>query len=242
MGLRTKLNDYVGKIPIVGEALTTEINGKMLGAAALGLTLALTPMPSNAETPAKAPTAHGRVEVMAGHENTTIDTKLKVPIAGDLSFFTRQRPTVDYEKNVGYFGLFELDYSPVKGLTLIVDTWLGREPSAHAGLMYTGKFGDFSLVGIAKTSIQAKDPLFFAKLVLSYDLPITPELDLSMEAENTALVPYGETCVTNSHQFRLGLGFDRFEAGAALDLKQVTLPGKKDTLDLNAGGYAEVKF
>ena len=43
MTIRKTLNDYVARVPFVGNALTTEIDGKALTAAALGLVLAIAP-------------------------------------------------------------------------------------------------------------------------------------------------------------------------------------------------------
>ena len=63
-----------------------------------------------------------------------------------------------------------------------------------------------------------------------------------MESENNVFAPYDGNSLITTHMLRLGLGYDRFEAGAAADLKNVVLFKGKDAFDFNLGGYAEVKF
>ena len=275
MGIRKKLNDLAFKTGNkihdgLGDVLTAEINVKGVGMLALGSALAFgSPNYANAETPAQDPTktevteeepaapkAKGRVEVMAGHEGTTIDNKLIMPIVGDLSTFIRLRPTIDDEGKMGYFGLFQLDYKLMGGLSVVADTWLNsaeKAPTYHSGLFYLGQFdfeesgtltekaGKLTLVGVAKGTLD-EEGIFFGKLAAGYDLPLTDMLTLSGESENSIFVNYDGNSVVSTHLLRLGLGIDRFEFGAAVDMKNVAPKGSKNTFTFNAGGYFEIKL
>ncbi len=231
MNIREMFNDAVSQIPYVGEALTTEINPKGLAMAALAATIALTPVPTK---------AGGSVEVMAGHNQTTIDTKISTEIAPKANLFIRQITTADYEGEVGFFGLADVSYNIFDGLDVVAEVQAapGMGVIPRAGLQYFGQLGDFSVyvLGTVKT-MENPDGEFVVNL--GYTPKISDNVNLLLNLED--LTSVGE----KGHNFsveklRTGVTFmEKYQVGAALDL---TILGNEGELDYNLGGFMGLTF
>src|SRR3989344_1879370 len=90
MAIRKKLNETVGKIPCIGDMLTTEVSAKGIAGFVIGSYMALV----NA-VPALA--ANVTVEGVSGEDTGTLDTKVSGTIPGNIGYFFRNRTSIDYE-------------------------------------------------------------------------------------------------------------------------------------------------
>ena len=96
----------------IKEKLTEKVSSvkNLATAALLAATIALSPTPA---------TAGGSVELMAGHQSTTLDTKVSTEVAEKTGLFIRQMTTSTPEGEVSYFGLADLSYKLVGGLDVV---------------------------------------------------------------------------------------------------------------------------
>ena len=231
MTIRQKLNDTVSQIPYVGEILTAEINPKQLGMAAMAATIALSPTAVN---------AGGSVEAMAGHQSTTIDTKISTEIAPRTNLFLRQMTTADYEGNVSFFGLANLSYNIVGGLDVVgeVQAAPGMGVIPRLGAQYFGQFGDFAVYALATVkTMENPDGEFVVNL--GYTPKLSENISLLANLEN--LTSVGEAGHNFSVQ-RLRAGItvqEKYQLGLGADLTEV---GNEGTLDHNLGGFAGITF
>jgi len=179
------------------------------------------------------------VEVMAGNESTTLDTKISANVAPRTNLFLRGRTSVDYESdNVNYFGLADLSVNLVDGLDAVAEAQFipGVEVVPRLGLGYFKKVEDFSVYALATAGLSGEnvDAEFFANL--RYAPELTDDLELVLNLENVTNV--GEQGHNFSVQrLRTGLGVDNYEIGVAADLTEAS-----GEVTSNIGGYAAIKF
>ncbi|MBT4110270.1 hypothetical protein HOE37_00265 [Candidatus Woesearchaeota archaeon] len=187
------------------------------------------------ETPAS-----GSVELSAGHQSTTLDTKVSTSIAPKTNLFLRQMTTSDYEGEVSFFGLMDLSYNLVDGLDIVgeVQAAPGMGVIPRAGLQYFKALGDFAVYALATVkTMESPDGEFVVNL--SYSPELGEKVDLLINLED--LTSVGET----GHQFsvqklRAGVTLmDKYQIGAAADLTEV---GNEGTLDYNLGGFVGTTF
>ncbi len=217
----------------------------------------LNPATAFAETPAeKSETSktaeepqkeqvHGMVEVMAGHQSGTLDTKLSLPIAPNTKIFNRNRITGLYEDgSVSSFHAFMLTYSPfVQGLDLVAEvdaiSGVGLEP--RTGIQYFRKLDDFKLAGFTSVSLQ-ENPTGLFLVNLSYNPKFNDIVGLATNAELITTV--GEDGHNYSIQrLRLGVNLIGYQVGPALDLKEATNHQLGETaVSYNLGGFLKTNF
>jgi hypothetical protein len=239
MNIREKLNDYVSRIPVVGDVLTTEVSAKGLGMIALGATLAFgAPSYAAAEMPTKP--AHGAVEVMAGQETGTLDAKFAIPVAPKLNAFTRHRVTSDYDGNVGSFHVANLSYNVVDGLSVVaeVDAIPGVGLDPRLGAQYFKKVGDVSMFGLVSQSAKP-DGLNLTSLTnVCYTPTLKGDLSLVLGVENVSNFN-DEGHNFSTQRLRAGVGYKGLQGGIAADLTEV---GKDPKFGYNAGGFVRKTF
>jgi len=182
--------------------------------------------------------AGGSVEVMAGDKSTTLDTKVMTKVAPRTNLFLRGRTSVDYQGEVGYFGLADLSVNLVDGLDAVAEAQFipGVGVVPRLGLGYFKKVDDFSVYGLATAGLNGEnvDAEFVANL--RYAPQLTDDLNLVLNLENVTNV--GEQGHNFSVQrLRTGLEHDNYEFGLAADLTEA---GGEVTP--NVGGYAAIKF
>jgi len=182
--------------------------------------------------------AGGSVEVMAGDKSTTLDTKVRTNVAPRTNLFLRGRTSVDYQGEVGYFGLADLSVNLVDGLDAVAEAQFipGVGVVPRLGLGYFKKVDDFSVYGLATAGLNGEnvDAEFVANL--RYAPQLTDDFNLVLNLENVTNV--GEQGHNFSVQrLRTGLGHDNYEFGVAVD---ITEAGGEVTP--NVGGYAAIKF
>ncbi|MBU0456685.1 MAG: hypothetical protein KKD75_00920 [Nanoarchaeota archaeon] len=182
--------------------------------------------------------ASGSVEVMAGNENTTLDTKINASVAPRTNLFVRGRTSADYQGEVSYFGLADLSVNLVDGLDAVAEAQFipGIGVVPRLGLQYFGKFGDFSVYGLATAGLSGEnvDAEFLANL--KYAPKLTDDLNLVLNLENVTNV--GEQGHNFSVQrLRIGLGIDNYKFGVATDLTE-----SDGAVVQNMGGYAKINF
>jgi hypothetical protein len=228
MKLRERINEYTGKIPLIGEALTTEINGKNLVRAALAAGLVLSP---------NHVLAGDSVEVMVGNKSTTIDVKLDGELAPRTGFFVRNRTNID-DGSVTSFAAADIFVNITGGLDAILHTQyassIGVVP--RLGLQYFAKSGDVSayLLGTAGMSENPDGEVF---AVFAYNPKITDDLSLVSQAE--FITNFAEQHNFSIQRLRLGVETSGYSVGAATDLMEA---GPEGNFGYNVGGFVKKEF
>tara|TARA_Y100000310_G_C20656794_1_gene802392 strand:+ start:938 stop:1567 length:630 start_codon:yes stop_codon:yes gene_type:complete len=182
--------------------------------------------------------AGGSVEVMAGDKNTTLDTKVMADVAPRTKLFLRGRTSVDYQGEVSYFGLADLNVNLVDGLDAVAEAQFipGVGVVPRLGLGYFKKVDDFSVYGLATAGFNGEDVDAEFLVNLIYKPQLTEDLNLVLNLENVTNI--GEQGHNFSVQrLRTGLGIDNYEFGVAADLTEA---GGEVTP--NVGGYAKLSF
>ncbi|MBT4935339.1 hypothetical protein HOL21_04250 [Candidatus Woesearchaeota archaeon] len=168
---------------------------------------------------AQAKPASGCVELMAGHESATLDTKLFVPVAPDTTLFTRSRITPDYETGkVGSFHIASLAYDVFKGIEVFgeLDAIPGVELDPRAGVQYFTKLGDVSLFGLASVGLK-ETPDGSALLNVRYSPAVSDTVRLVFGAEIPA--GFDKSGITFAEpRLRAGVDIDGYHIGFAADL------------------------
>ena len=196
---------------------------------------------------ADEPVAHGVVEVMAGQESATLDTKLILPIAKDTTFFNRNRMTADYEgaeslDDVGAhsYHVNSLSYDVghhfgAPGLEVLagVDVIPGTGLDPYVGAQYFGGFGDLKIFQLAIVGTH-ESPDFTTITNLSYQPQLTDNFGLIVEADNLTVVN-GEGHVFSTQKLRAGIGIGDFKFGVATDL--VEAGQDVSEVGYNIGGF-----
>jgi len=195
------------------------------------LGLSLLANTAQAEEPAK-----GALELMAGNETATLDTKLSVPLNEKFKVSTRTRVTSGYERDVHLFGLLKLDYNIVDGLDIVggvmgtsVD---GFDP--QIGTQYLEKFGDFGVYQIGLVSIE-QEPEMMSLTNLSYTPKLNEDFGFVANFENVTFFGF-DGHHFSTQRLRLGGSYQRLRAGFAFDLVET------DSLGYNIGGFVGANF
>ncbi len=204
---------------------------KFATGAAIAATLALSPMAARAE---------GSLELMAGHQTTTLDTKISAEVAPKTGLFIRQMTTTDYEGEVSTFGLADVSYKVVGGLDVVgeVQAAPGMGIIPRVGAQYFGQLGDLTLYVLGTVKAGEKPDGEFVTAI-GYSPKLAEGVSLLTSMEN--LTSVGES----GHQFsvqRLRAGVtlaEKYQIGVGADLTEV---GNEGTLDTNVGGFAGLKF
>ncbi len=228
--------------------------------AALALYQPLNPNYALAETPVKSQTnknktetpkkeekeqVHGMVEILAGNQSGTLDTKILLPIAPYTKIFNRNRITGLYQDgSVSNFHILSLNINPyIPGLDIVaeVDATSGAGLEPRAGLQYFRKFGDFGMVGFSSIALK-KNPTGLLMTNLSYNPKFTELLGLASNAElSTTLSKYGHN--VSVQRLRLGLDIAGYQFGPAADLKEITNHDNENTaFSYNVGGFFKKNF
>ena len=182
----------------------------------------------------------GSLELMAGEEYSTLDSKVATEVVDGVHLFLRQITTSTPEGEVSYFGLMDLSYNLIGGLDLVgeVQAAPGMGVVPRAGLQYFQALGDSALYTLATAStIEQPDGEFLVNL--SYSPELSEDVDLLTNVE--ALTNVGEEGHNFSVQkLRLGVTLmDRYQIGAAGNLTEL---GNAGELSYNLGGFLGLKL
>ena len=232
VGEPTTLEKVLTEAKEVLRRLTTPKN--LAYATGVALTI-VSPIGLAGETPTS-----GSLELMAGEEYSTLDTKVATEVVGDINLFLRQITTSTPEGEVSYFGLMDLSYKLIGGLDLVgeVQAAPGMGVVPRAGLQYFQALGDSALYTLATAStIEQPDGEFLVNL--SYSPELSEDVDLLTNVE--ALTNVGEEGHNFSVQkLRLGVTLmDRYQIGAAGNLTEL---GNAGELSYNLGGFLGLKL
>ena len=215
----------------IKEKLTEKVSSvkNLATAALLAATIALSPTPA---------TAGGSVELMAGHQSTTLDTKVSTEVAEKTGLFIRQMTTSTPEGEVSYFGLADLSYKLVGGLDVVgeIQAAPGMGVIPRAGLQHFGKVGDLAVYALATVKTM-EHPDGEIVVSLSYTPKLGESIDLLMSLED--LTSIGK----EGHQFsaqklRAGITLmEKYHIGAAANLTEL---GPDGSFGYDIGGFVGV--
>jgi len=255
-GPGTKVVDESGPLVVVRDPTTWEklkegfketmgqlTPGKVAYAASVGVLLGASPVLAD-DTP-----VHGSVEVMAGGESATLDTKLILPVTDDVTFFNRNRMTATYTgadglEDIGAssFHVNSLSYDVgqhvgIPGLDMFaeVDVVPGTGIDPRAGLQYFAKVGDLGLFQLASVGLHADTDLTLVTS-LGYTPELTDDVGLVLGAENLTIV--GEPGhIFSTQRLRAGVDIHGYQLGFATDLVEA---GDSGEVGYNIGGFVKV--
>ena len=201
---------------------------KLISATAVVACLAL---PQKAE-------AGGSAELMAGNRSATLDLKVGTELAPGLQFFTRQFSSVNYDNEVGHFGLINLGYNVWDGLNVLAQAQAipGVGAAPRFGFEYFKQVGDFGLYGEAVSTVP-ESPQIELLANIGYRPSLTDDLRLVTDLEAITLLSPERGHDYSTQRLRLGLGAGQFEFGPALNLEEVG-----GNVDYNVGGSVKVNF
>ncbi|MFH1520176.1 MAG: hypothetical protein ABID61_00880 [Candidatus Micrarchaeota archaeon] len=183
------------------------------------------------------------IELMAGHNQTTIDLKASAEITKKLGVFMRARPSVDYDGNISSFGLVDLTINLTDGLDAVGEVqFVGGKVVPRAGVQHFIKTGDFSAYNLATLGMDSESYLELLT-ALKYCPALSQTLKLLAHVENvTDLDKTGH--VWSTQRIRLGVLIDGWGFGPAVDLTETgNSPKTSDgTLGWNLGGFVSKTF
>jgi len=214
MPIRKKLNEVVGKIPCIGDILTTEVNSRGLAGLALGSYMALV----NA-VPALA--ANVTLEAVSGEQTGTLDTKVSGTLPIKIGYFFRNRTSVNYETDnqVGSFSLLDLTYPLVKGFDFVAEGQFtnGMPFDPRLGVQYFKGFKSGITAYALVTRNFSENPNTELTTVLGYTRDIDGKLKLVGRWEE--IINIGdENYNYDTSRLRLGIGNGQVTVGPALDI------------------------
>jgi hypothetical protein len=198
---------------------------------------------------ADEPVTHGVVEVMAGQESATLDTKLIIPLGSDTTFFNRNRMTAAYEgaeslDDVGassyHVNSLSHDvghYFGVPGLEVLagVDVIPGTGLDPYAGTQYFGSVGDLKIYQLAIVGMH-ENPDLTLITNLSYQPQLTDSVGLLVEADNLTVVNE-EGHLFSTQKLRAGVSIGDVKFGVATDLVEAGQSVAADEVGYNIGGF-----
>ena len=183
------------------------------------------------------------IELMAGHNQTTLDIKAGAKVNDKVNIFGRVRPTVNYEGELSTFGLMDLSINLIGPLDFVAEVQMfGGQVVPRAGLQYFGMFGDFKIYTLMTVGMN-ENPNLESLTVLAFNPKLNELLGILARLENvTDLGSEGHEFSTQ--RLRLALTIAKFALGAAADLVELgTAPTLDDgTFIWTAGGFGEVTF
>ncbi len=178
------------------------------------------------------------IELLAGNETATLDTKLTVPLPYGFKVFNRNRITTPYdEKTIGTTHVLNLAYTLFDNLNVITETDIGTTTpiQQRIGLEYKLPFPEGSLYTTAHVAMRAKTDVFWLTNI-SYNPAIYESLQLVTNVENvTTINATGH--MASSQRIRLGLGIGPAQFGGACDL---TEKGNEGKFSYNCGGFVKI--
>ena len=183
--------------------------------------------------------ASGSIELMSGHESSTLDTKLSVPLAKRASLFFRNRSTADYRSGVSPFTLLDLDYNVTDRFCLVCETQFTSEnKNAYlAGFGYFRKTGDFSLF-VAPGVTLTDETTLTTQIILKYTPPINRTTHLLARLELFSTED-GVGQLGTISRARLGVERGGYNAGFAIDASRFRGTGRTDR---NIGVFLQKDF
>ena len=183
---------------------------------------------------AEASVVKGSAEILAGQNNTTLDTK--VLVAGDkANIFHRDRMSTNYDGETSDFHYLAAHYVPMKGLALGGGVWgtTSNGVKPHIVAQYMGNTGDLSYLQLV--SLRSDPQLKFLTNV-SYSPELNDDLSLLIEVENVSI--FGkEGHEFSTQRLRSGLESEKYQFGIGADLVEVA-----DSFGYNLGGFIERRF
>lgn len=213
------------------------MQGKILLA---GLMAMYAHLPTESARAEGAKGAKGSVELMAGNETATLDTKLLVPLAERFSFLNRNRVPIDYEGNVKpTFHIAKFSYNVLGNLGItagVMGSFIGGiDP--QIGLEHLGKAGELQVYQLFLVSTQ-ENPLLTSITNLAYRPHLAGELSLLLELENVSFFS-GQSHVISLQRPRAGIGYKNLQAGLAADLTEIS---REWEFGYQLGGFARTNF
>jgi len=199
---------------------------KKIAIGALMVGSILTSAPGELKAEPKTPSTKGRIELVAGKEKATIDSKLVIPIASGVRAFNRNRVTPEYEGNTSFFSHLDVGYSAVKGNGYEIRPVVAADITSkgvvpRVGFDVSGKLGDFR--GYLQASIAAQeDTNGFVLAKLSYDGnknfgPVANiETANSFTDQNLSARQSGRAGISIKG-LQLGVGVDSYQKGEKQD-------------------------
>lgn len=189
---------------------------------------------------ARAEGAKGSVELMAGNETATLDTKLLVPLAERFSFLNRNRVPIDYEGNVKpTFHIAKFSYRMLENLgitTGVMGTSVGGI-NPQIGLEHLSKAGRLQVYQLFLVSTQ-ENPILTSITNLAYRPQLVGDLSLMLELENVSFFS-GQSHGISLQRPRVGIDYKNFQVGLAADLTEI---GRKWEFGYQLGGFARTNF
>lgn len=165
--------------------------------------------------------ATGSVELIAGDKNTTLDVRLTEQLAPRLEFFTAHQVTVDYENNLGYYGLVSLGCNVIDGFNVLAQAEGSLETGVKPrfGAEYFKQIDDLSLYVEVASTIE-KNPTTELFGIIGYRPKITDDLRFVINVENITLLSFKNGHDYSTQKFRIGLGAGKFEFGPAVNVEE----------------------
>jgi hypothetical protein len=182
--------------------------------------------PGEGKAKASLVKAKGLVEMMSGHETS--------------AFLNRNRVTGDYEGEMSTFHIAKLGYRIVAGLGVNVgfQGFSAKGISGWGGVEYGGRWGDFSAYQLVMVSMQ-ETPQVMPLTSIRFTPKLKGDVRLLLELENVTYLSTGEGHLISSQRPRLGIVYDKFGAGVAVDLFE---KGNEAKFGYNIGGYLRAGF
>ena len=234
MSIRKKLNDTMGRIPYLGNVLTTEINKKSLVVLAFGGYMTISSAPALA--------ANVTVEAVSDKETVTLDTKVSGIMPCNIGYFFRNRTSIDYENNdqIGSFSLLDITYPLGKGFDIVAEGQFadGLPFDPRLGVQYFKGFDNGLTFYALVTRNFNENPNTEMTTILGYARDIIGKFRLAGRVEE--VINIGDSSYNyDLTRLRLGLGNDQVTIGPSLDISNIGI-GKEP--QYSPGGFISVKI
>lgn len=181
--------------------------------------------------------ASGSLEILAGHEQTTLDAKVFEPVTKNASVFLRERASVDYQGNVSSFTLVDGMYNLPACFTALGEIQ-ATSPTGVLGRIGAdcfGKFNDLSLYAAGTVKV-AKQPNLEITVRGTYEPFLGHKWGLFSQVEIVGDIGL-QGYEWSTERLRLGLKKEENRFGVGADLFQM-----KDVNAYNFGIFAARGF